>query len=451
MSTWHAPPARGPVRGQVRLPGSKSITNRALVLAALSSGPSVIENPLHARDTRLAGAALSVLGATVSADALTTWRLTPGSPAPGATLSVDVGNSGTCMRFLPAVAALTSASVTFDGDARARERPVDALLDALRAVGADVRGDAAPFTVHGSGSVRGGSVVLDASGSSQLVSGLLLAAPRFEQGLEVRHSGPPVPSMPHIAMTTRMLRSCGAVVSTSGGPRPTSWRVSPGPLSLGVLDVEPDLSNAGPFLAAALVTGGTLVIEGWRADSLQASDAILEVFTAMGASCTVGPDGLTVSGTGAVRGITADLRDVSELAPVLTACAAVASSPSEFSGIGHMRTHETDRLAALAKEINALGGDVTEQPDGLSIRPRPLRSAGPFGTYEDHRMVMAAAVLGLSVPGLSVAGADTVGKTFPGFMDTWHAMLAGSAMPMGLAEPAGLAELAEPAELEPGP
>ncbi len=431
MTTWPAPHATGPVRAQVRLPGSKSITNRALVLAALSGGPSVIENPLHARDTRLAAAALSVLGATVSNDGGTTWRITPGSPAPGTTLSVDVGNSGTCMRFLPAVAALTGAVVRFDGDARARERPVGALLGALRSVGADVRGDAVPFTVHGSGSVHGGSVVLDASGSSQLVSGLLLAAPRFEQGLEVRHSGPPVPSMPHIAMTARMLRSCGAEVVSSGGPRPSSWRVSPGPLSVGVIDVEPDLSNAGPFLAAALVTGGTLVIEGWRADSLQAASAILEVFTAMGASCAVGPSGLTVTGTGTVRGITADLRDVSELAQVLTACAAVASSPSEFSGIGHMRTHETDRLAALVKEINALGGDVTEQPDGLSIRPRPLRASSFFGTYEDHRMVMAAAVLGLCVPGLSVAGAETVGKTFPGFMDTWRAMLAEPAAPAG--------------------
>lgn len=423
MSTWHAPHAAGPVRARVRLPGSKSITNRALVLAALSSSPSVIENPLHARDTRLAAAALTTLGATISSDVATTWRVTPGSPAPGATLSVDVGNSGTCMRFLPAVAALTGASVRFDGDARARERPVGALLGALRSVGAVVDGDAVPFTVRGSGSVRGGSVELDASGSSQLVSGLLLAAAGFEHGIEVRHSGPPVPSMPHIAMTERMLRACGAGVTSSGGQRPASWRVSPGPLSLGKIDVEPDLSNAGPFLAAALVTGGTLVIQGWRADSLQASAAILDAFTAMGASCSIGADGLTISGTGTVRGITADLRDISELAQVLTACAAVASSPSEFTGIGHIRTHETDRLAALVKEINALGGDVSERPDGLVIRPRPLRAARPFGTYEDHRMVMAAAVAGLSVPGLVIEGADTVGKTFPGFMDTWRAML----------------------------
>jgi 3-phosphoshikimate 1-carboxyvinyltransferase len=278
--------------------------------------------------------------------------------------------------------------------------------------------------VHGSGSVRGGTVSLDASGSSQLVSGLLLCAPRFEAGLEVRHVGPPVPSAPHIEMTVRMLRAAGASVTSSGGVRPDAWRVSPGALSLGSVDVEPDLSNAGPFLAAALLTGGTVEIPGWRADSLQASSAIISVFSEMGASFEVGPAGLRVTGSGAVRGITADLRDVSELALVLAACAAVAAGPSSFTGIGHMRTHETDRLAALAKELNSLGGDVSELPDGLSIRPRPLRASGaPFGSYEDHRMVMAAAVLGLSVPGLSVAGAETVGKTFPGFMDVWAGML----------------------------
>jgi len=431
MSTWHAPHAAGPVRGRVRLPGSKSITNRALVLAALSGTPSVIENPLHARDTQLAVAALAALGASVSPFDQTTWRISPGALPAGTSADVYVGNSGTCMRFLPGVAALTAASVRFDGDARARERPVGVLLGALRSLGVAIDGDEVPFTVRGTGSVRGGSVSLDASASSQLVSGLLLCAPRFEQGLEVRHVGPPVPSAPHIAMTERMLRAAGASVTSSGenplspaGARPTAWRVSPGPLSLGTVNVEPDLSNAGPFLAAALVTGGRLEIPGWRADSLQASSAIIDVFTAMGASCAVDDSGLVVAGTGTVHGITADLRDVSELALVLAACACVASSPSSFTGIGHMRTHETDRLAAFAKEINALGGDVTELPEGLAIRPRPLRaSAGPFGSYEDHRMVMAAAVLGLCVPGISVAGAETVGKTFPEFMDTWAGML----------------------------
>ncbi|HEX6523804.1 MAG TPA: 3-phosphoshikimate 1-carboxyvinyltransferase [Streptosporangiaceae bacterium] len=434
MSTWHAPHAAGPVSAHVRPPGSKSITNRALVLAAVSSGPSIIENPLHARDTQLAVAALTALGATISNFERTTWHITPGSLTSGPVVGVEVGNSGTCMRFLPAVAALSSASVRFDGDARARERPVGALLGALRSLGVSVDGDAVPFTVHGQGSVQGGAVTLDASGSSQLVSGLLLAAPRFSAGIEVRHSGPPVPSAPHIAMTVRMLRAAGASVDASGTPRPDRWRVEPGPVNLGTVDVEPDLSNAGPFLAAALVTGGTVVIPGWRPDSLQASAQILDVFTAMGASCSVGTEGLTISGTGEVRGVTVDLRDIPELAQVLTAVAAVASSPSGFTGIGHIRTHETDRLAALAKEINALGGAVTEQDDGLSIRPRPLRAEHAFGTYDDHRMVMAAAVLGLVVPGLAVENAETVGKTFPGFMDVWAAMLS-SAAPGGTTPP----------------
>jgi len=420
MSSWHAPSATGPVNAKVRPPGSKSITNRALVLAALSSGPSVITGGLLARDTTLAATALRVLGHRVSLDA-TSWRVSPGSVPPAAELSVDVGNSGTCMRFLPGVAALSRGTVRFDGDPRVRQRPIGELLGALRSAGVDVSGDAAPFIVHGTGSVRGGPVVLDASGSSQLVSGLLLSAPRFDDGIVVRHEGAAVPSAPHIAMTLRMLSAAGAQVSAGDG----EWRVTPGPLSLGTVHVEPDLSNAVPFLAAALVTGGTVVIPGWPADSLQASDQILALLGQMGASYTAGARELTFSGSGAVAGITADLRDVSELAPVLTAVAALASSPSAFTGLAHTRTHETDRLAALAKEINALGGDVTELPDGLTIRPRPLACAAPFETYDDHRLVMAAAVLGLVVPELSVSNAQTVAKTFPDFIDDWTAMLTG--------------------------
>ena len=426
--TWPSPAADGPVSARVRLPASKSITNRALVLAALSDGPAVVANPLRARDTLLAADAVRALGTEVI-ESRTAWHLTPGQPAPGSAVSVDVGNAGTVMRFLPGLAALTSAVVAFDGDARARQRPVGPILAALRQLGAHIEDGgraAVPFTVHGRGAVRGGTVVLDASGSSQLVSGLLLAAPRFDEGIEVRHEGPPVPSAPHIAMTVRMLRAAGADVAelrSRAGERPQAWRVRPGRLHLGSVTVEPDLSNAGPFLAAALVTGGTVTIPDWPRDSLQAAGAILDVLAHMGARCEVGADGLTVTGTGRIRGITADLRDVNELTPVLTAAAAVAESPSVFTGLAHTRTHETDRLAALAKEINALGGDITELPDGLQIRPRPLRADGSFGSYDDHRMVMAAAVLGLVVPGLRVAGADTVAKTFPDFMDVWASML----------------------------
>jgi 3-phosphoshikimate 1-carboxyvinyltransferase len=427
---WRAPAAQGPVRARLRLPGSKSITNRALVLAALSDSPSVIRGPLRARDTSLAAAALRLLGCSISAHG-TDLAVSPPSHDSGsaAPVSVDVGNSGTTMRFLPAVAALLSpAPVAFDGDPRARERPVGALLGALRTLGVPIddggRG-ALPFTVHGSGSVRGGSVTLDASGSSQLVSGLLLAAPRFVSGAEVRHEGPPVPSLPHIEMTVRMLRDAGAEVEAGGSPRPSVWRVRPGRINLGDFTVEPDLSNAGPFLAAALVTGGSVTVLDWPADSLQAASGILDVLTRMGAVCSPGPDGLTVTGSGVIHGVEADLRDIPELCLPLTSVAALASGPSVFTGVGHTRAQETDRLAAIAKEINALGGDVTELPDGLSVRPRPLRAepGHAFETYDDHRMVMAAAVLGLAVSGLEVLNVATVGKTFPNFTSLWGSMI----------------------------
>ncbi|HEX7164130.1 MAG TPA: 3-phosphoshikimate 1-carboxyvinyltransferase [Trebonia sp.] len=424
---WRAPTAHGPVRATLRLPGSKSITNRALILAALSDSPSVVRGLLKARDTSLAVGALRALGCGVIEHG-TDVGVHPGRPAEGAAVSVDVGNAGTVMRFLPAMAALTPASVAFDGDPRARERPVGALLSALRTLGVSIddggRG-ALPFTVHGSGGVPGGPVTLDASGSSQLVSGLLLAAPRFAAGVDVRHSGPPVPSLPHIEMTVRMLRDAGADVEVGAGARPDHWVVRPGRLQLGDFTVEPDLSNAGPFLAAALVTGGSVTIRDWPKASLQAADAILDVIGRMGGSVARGDSGLTVTGSGVINGISADLRDIPELCLPLTAVAALASGPSTFTGVGHTRAQETDRLAAIAKEINALGGDVTEQPDGLSVRPRPLSAptGHAFDSYDDHRMVMAAAVLGLGVPGIKVLNAATVGKTFPDFTALWESLV----------------------------
>lgn len=417
---WRAPAAGGPVRATPMLPGSKSITNRALVLAALSDTPSQISGALRARDTELAINALRALGCVVEADSGGTLTVKPGQPVAGASISVDVGNSGTVMRFLPGVAALTEASVGFDGDPRARERPVGGLLGALRSLGVAIddggRG-ALPFTVSGRGAVPGGTVMIDASASSQFVSGILLAAPRFSGGVLVKHSGPPVPSLPHIEMTIRMLNAAGADAAAVGTD---AWLVRPGGPRLRHVTVEPDLSNAAPFLAAALVTGGQVTLPGWPADSLQASDQILAVLADMGADCELSAAGLTVRGGGTIRGVEADLREISELSPVLTAIAAVASSPSTLTGLGHVRRHETDRLAALAKEINALGGDVTELPDGLVITPRPLRAQGrPFDSYDDHRMVMAAAVLGLAVPGIEVLNAATVGKTFPDFTALW--------------------------------
>jgi 3-phosphoshikimate 1-carboxyvinyltransferase len=451
---WAAPAATGPVRARVAIPGSKSMTNRALVLAALADGPGTIAGPLHARDTLLMRAALTALGARITdygqcdpgaASQGLSWHVFPGRPGAGA--SVDVGNAGTVLRFVPPVAALTGVGVDFHGDARAAQRPVAQILAALRELGAVIddggRG-AVPFTVHGGGSLPGGAVTVDASASSQLVSGLLLAAPRFDKGAEIRHRGGRAPSAPHIAMTVAMLRDAGAEVETwtreSGTPTgvPDTWRVHPGAIGHHEVIVQPDLSNAVPFLAAALVTGGAVTIVGWPAVTSQPAGQILDLLTAFGATCTMdvkgeseegmgrraGGAGVTVTGAGRIRPVTADLADFSESATVAAALAALADGPSRLTGIGHMRRHETDRLAALAAEIGALGGDVSELPDGLEIRPRPLRASGrPFASYDDHRMVMAAAVLGLAVPGIEVENAATVAKTFPGFTRLWASML----------------------------
>jgi 3-phosphoshikimate 1-carboxyvinyltransferase len=402
------------------------MTNRALVLAALAAGPAEVQHPLRARDTELMAGALRALGAQLDTADPRAWRVTPRWASQDS--RVEVGNAGTVLRFVPPVAALASVAVEFRGDPAAARRPVGGIIAALRELGAVIddggRG-AVPFTVHGTGSLPGGVVTVDASASSQLVSGLLLAAPRYEKGVEVRHRGSRAPSAPHIAMTVQMLRDAGATVETSmaetGGGSPDTWFVHPGPLRSQAVRVQPDVVNSAPFLAAALVTGGSVTILDWPAVTSQPASQILDVFSQLGATCTAGPDGLTVTGSGRIHGITADLADCNEISMVTGALAALADAPSVLTGIGHQRTHETDRLAALATEINALGGAVTELADGLRIEPRPLRAAArPFRTYDDHRLVMAAAVLGLAVPGLAVADPATVGKTFP---DVWAAML----------------------------
>jgi 3-phosphoshikimate 1-carboxyvinyltransferase len=411
---WSAPVADGPADARVALPGSKSMTNRALILAALAGDPSLVRRPLRSRDTLLMAGALRELGVTI-ADSGDDWQVTPGELRGPATL--DVGLAGTVMRFVPPVAALALGDVFFDGDPYARKRPMGTILAALRVLGAEVDGDALPFTVRGAGTVPGGSVTIDASGSSQMVSGLLLAAPRYGKGAEVRHEGPPVPSGAHLTMTVRMLREAGASVETGENV----WRVHPGGLRGGEIDIEPDLSNAAPFLAAALVTGGSVTVRDWPAETTQPGDELRSLLAAMGATVTYEDGDLTVRG-GSIRGIDVDLGDVSELSCVLAAVAALADGPSRLRGIAHMRGHETDRLAALTTEINGLGGDVRELPDGLEIRPRPLHG-GVFHTYDDHRMVMAGAVLGLAVPGVEVENPATVGKTLPEFGELWAEML----------------------------
>ncbi|GAB2936788.1 3-phosphoshikimate 1-carboxyvinyltransferase [Nonomuraea fastidiosa] len=417
---WPAPTATDPVVATVPLPGSKSVTNRALLLAALADGPGVVRQALRSRDADLMVAALRALGTTFEATRETSagvdWAVTPGPIRGGA--HIDVGLAGTVMRFVPPMAALADGPVSFDGDPHARKRPMGPMLDALRSLGARVDNDALPFTI--SGPTTGGEVTLDASGSSQFVSGLLLTAARFEKGITVRHVGPPVPSQPHIEMTIEMLRAVGVSVDAS---ERDVWRVEPGPITARDVTVEPDLSNAAPFLAAALVTGGTVTIPAWPARTTQPGDALRGLLTSMGATVTRSGDDLVVTGTGKVTGLDADLHEVGELTPTIAALAALATTPSRIRGVSHLRGHETDRLAALVTEINRLGGDAEETDDGLIIRPRPLHG-GVFHSYDDHRMATAGAVIGLAVPDVEVENIATTAKTLPEFVQMWTTMLA---------------------------
>ncbi len=425
---WPAPRAEGPFSATLSIPGSKSLTNRELVLSALADGPSLLRAPLHSRDTAIMTEALRELGTVIEevpgdGGFGPDWRVTPQELSGGS--SIDCGLAGTVMRFVPPVAALALGPVAFDGDPRARKRPMRATIDALRALGVDVTDDGRgtlPFSMYGTGAVAGGELEVDASESSQFVSAFLLVAARFENGLTLRHTGATLPSLPHIEMTIATLAARGVdVTSTASG----TWRVSPGPIAGREVDIEPDLSNAAPFLAAALVAGGTVTIEGWPASTTQVGDQLDRLLGLFGASARREGGALTIDGGigalggGALPGVTLDLSEGGELAPALVALAALADGPSRITGIGHLRGHETDRLAALAAELNALGGAVTELEDGLAIEPRPLHG-GLWHSYGDHRMATAGAIIGLAVDGLEIEDIATTAKTLPEFPALWR-------------------------------
>jgi 3-phosphoshikimate 1-carboxyvinyltransferase len=426
---WPAPTAAEPVSATVAVPGSKSATNRALVLAALADGPSTVSAALAARDTRLMAQALNSLGVDireVGTDAVGNidWQVAPG-PLHG-DVSIDVGLAGTVMRFLPPVAALATGSVDFDGDPRARERPLGPMLDALRALGVAVTdtGGFLPLRIDGTGAVRGGAVDIDASASSQFVSGLLLSAARFDDGLTLTHTGRDLPSQPHIAMTLHMLSEHGVHVDFDADT--ATWTLAPAPIRAVDRRIEPDLSNAGPFLAAAMATAGTVTIPGWPRHTTQAGDDLRGLLAEMGGHVDLHADALTITGPGAIRGIDVDLGQVGELTPVITALAALAETPSRLRGIAHLRGHETDRLAALAEMLTALGGSARETDDGLLIEPSTLHGA-TVSSYGDHRMATAAAVIGLVVPGVRILDIGTTAKTLPDFTGMWQRMLTAGA------------------------
>ena len=453
---WPAPLFTGEpgARATVRIPGSKSLTNRYLLLAAMADSPSVVHAPLHSRDSLLMIKALEALGARF--ESLETdspfgpdLRVTPidFSSATPRYSTIDCGLAGTVMRFVPALAALLPGEFGFDGDAHARKRPMAPLLDGLRQLGVDVpcdgdQADALPFTVQSPGlaqhPVEGSAipeVCIDASASSQFVSAFLLVAPRLPQGLVIRHVGDAVPSVPHIEMTVETLRELGVRVESS--PEQYTWVVRPGAIRGFEKTIEPDLSNAGPFLAAATVTGTSVTIPDWPAPAgdgqpgtTQGGDMWRELLPAVGATVSYSEKGLTVTGSPAVGGereYVFDLARCGELAPTLAAICALLPARTELRGIAHLRGHETDRLKALRAEINRLGGSAHELDDGLVIDAPVQRAATNAAvtvrTYEDHRMATFAAVLGLRVPGVVVENIATTAKTLPDFVGLWNNML----------------------------
>jgi len=420
---WNAPNWTNPINARVRIPGSKSLTNRWLIMAALSEGECRINHPLQARDTLLMAQALSALGSSVEIQD-EAFVVTPGRTSES--VQVDCGLAGTVMRFVPPVAALSSSNIRFDGDPHARIRPMKQIISALGDLDVDVDDDGRgtlPFTVAGKGFVPGGTVTIDASASSQFVSALLLAGCRYDAGVTVIHSGAALPSMPHIDMSVEVLRELGIQVDVDvKDSTNASWKVHPGVPRTFNVTVEPDLSNAAPFLAAALVCGGSVTIPDWPTQTTQAGDALVKLLPQLGAVVVRDGKDLVVTGGSEISGIDVDLHEVGELTPVIAALCALATGPSTLRGIAHLRGHETDRLAALVTEINNLGGNASETADGIQIKPAQLHG-GQFATYSDHRMAMAGAVLGLAVSDLVIEDIATTSKTLPNFADMWQEMI----------------------------
>ena len=431
MTNWSAPFRSGlsaasvPINAKVSVPGSKSATNRALILAAISKTPSVLRKPLFSRDTDLMVKGLKSLGCKIVEIKTSEgfdYHVTP-QQLTGPT-QIDVGNAGTVMRFLPPIAAMATGLIYFDGDARSHERPLEPVIKALEQLGVSIEHGnkyRLPLTLNGSGRVKGGEVEIDASASSQFVSSLLLLGPATDNGITVKHIGKSLPSLPHIEMTIQMLKQFGAVVEVDKN----IWSVKSGSLTGQDLTIEPDLSNAAPFMAAAMICGGSVEILDWPKSTTQPGDQLRNIFASMGARIEQTGEGLKISAGSAINGIDIDLHDVGELTPSIAAVAALASSQSTLRGIAHLRLHETDRLAALANEINNLGGDVTEGPGELLIKPAKLVASQIFKSYEDHRMATAGAIIGLAVKDLSVENIETTKKTLPDFPGMWQEMLNG--------------------------
>lgn len=451
---WPAPVATAPLDATVTIPGSKSLSNRYLILAALGSDPVRIRGLLRSRDTDLMMGALRALGVTCEEDTGEPTTVTVTPPKDGVfsgNSEVFCGLAGTVMRFVPPLVLFADGPVRFDGDEQAYARPMEPLLFGLKQLGARVeyhgeRGHL-PFTVTppehlGTGDGKPVKVRVDSSSSSQFVSGLLLAASRIPGGVLLRHTGMTLPSLPHIRMTMEDINVAGGDVTM---PERGRWLVQPRALGLpGTVTVEPDLSNAAPFLGAALIAGGVVRVPNWPAHTTQPGGLLPSMLHKFGATVTLDGDPfdevndcemfdddfngtLAVTGGTSIRGLGGlDLSAAGEIAPSVAAIATLADSPTELIGIGHLRGHETNRLAALVTEIERVGAHAEELDNGIAIEPvaDDALHGAVMESYADHRMATFAAMLGLRIPGIEIKDVLTTRKTIPDFTGMWTAMLA---------------------------
>lgn len=422
---YTAPDVDHAVHASITIPGSKSLTNRELMIAAVADGPGRLIRPLHSDDSRRMIEALQQLGVGIE-EVESDGEFGPDlliTPAPlRGGITVNCGQAGTVMRFIAPLAGLADDDVEITADENSLHRPMGPIITALRDLGVDVDDEGTwslPFTVRGRGRVRGGRVEVDATESSQFVSGLLLAAPRFDIGLHIVHTGAHLPSVPHIDMTIDSLSRRGIRIER---PAAGEWLVEAGVPRAKDIAIEPDLSNAAPFLAAALLTEGEVTVNGWPLHSTQPGGLLPEILHALGAHTSRHAGALTVRGGDGIRAIDIDLSAASELTPTIVGLAAFADGPTTIRGVGHIRTHETDRIAALIGNLRALGGEAEELPDGLRIFPRPLHS-GVWPAHHDHRMATTGALIGLRVPGVEIDDIGTTAKTLPEFTQIWEQML----------------------------
>ncbi|XVV08777.1 3-phosphoshikimate 1-carboxyvinyltransferase [Actinoplanes sp. CA-131856] len=407
-------PLSRPLNAVVRPPGSKSITNRALLCAALAPGESTLTGALFADDTRAMMAAVAALGASVSVDPLSRTASVTGGGSPAEGAVVDARQSGTTSRFVLPAAALFGRRTVVDGTPQLRARPFGPVLDALRQVGAKVEelGEPGFLPAAVSGPMHGGPVHVSGHISSQFLSGLLMAGPLMRDGLQVSLTSELV-SVPYVEMTKAVMAAFGATVE--------GLTVQPGAYTARAYDIEPDASAASYFLGAAAIAGGRVTVSGLGTASLQGDVRFADVLERMGATVTRTRDSLTVSRTGPLHGVDVDMADISDTAQTLAAVAVFAGSPTRVRGIGFIRGKETDRIAAVVTELRRAGIDAVEDEDGFTITPGAPRPAR-FETYEDHRMAMSLSLLGLRAPGIEVLDPGCVAKTYPDFFTDLEAL-----------------------------